>query len=149
MDPFKRDMMPLFLFLTLFLNLAVWAQHSEQPAKEDTTDLRAQSVLFSMEDVAKKKVLWLERTANLDYFLRLKEDKEEVIRKLASREGAKLDREFASRFLKCQYEIESPAGDCQVTLRLTMKGESQDICVKDEKKAQEIVPFMSQLEKRF
>ena len=140
--------MPVLL-LSLLFNFYAWGQHSEQPSKEDTTDLRSQSVLFSMEDVNTKKVYWLERTANLDYFLRLKNGGEELIRKLASREGAKLDREFASRFLKCQYEIENAPGDCQVTLRLTMKGESQDICQKDDKKAQEITPFMSELQKRF
>ena len=140
--------MPVLL-LSLLLNFYAWGQYSEQPSKEDTTDLRSQSVLFSMEDVSAKKVVWLERTANLDYFLRFKNGNEELIRKLASREGAKLDREFASRFLKCQYEIENTPGDCQVTLRLTMKGESQDICQKDDKKAQEITPFMSELQKRF
>jgi len=30
-----------------------------------------------------------------------------------------------------------------------MKGESQDMCGKDEKKAQEMVPFMKDVAKRF
>lgn len=137
------------LLLILFLSSSLWAQYSEQPAKEDTADLRSQSVLFSLEDQVSKKTFWLERTSNLDYFLRFKTKGQEEIRKLASREGAKLDREFASRFLRCQYELTAEPGACEVMLRLSMKGETQDICKKDEKKTQEMAAFVSELSKRF
>ncbi len=140
--------MPLLLII-LFYVVGGLAQHAEQPIKEETSDLRSQSVLFSAEDLNQKKLLWLERTVNLDYFLRFKDKGEEQILKLASREGARLDREFASRFLKCQYELASNPGDCKVVYRLGMKGEGQEICEKDDKKTQEVQPFLTELEKRF
>lgn len=134
----------LFAFITL-----AHAQHSEQPVAESNTDLRSQTILFSVEIPDDKKTYLLERTASQDYFLRLKEKKEETIKKVAGREAVRLDRDFASRFLKCQYEIPSKEGECEVTLRLTMKGETQDICEKDEKKSREITAFVEELAKRF
>lgn len=141
--------MPLLLFLLTLIILPACAQHSEQPKKEDNSDLRSQSMLFSVEDVAKKKLLWLERTANLDYFLysRVKDDEEMI--KLASKEGAKIDREFSARFLKCQYELPTIEGTCEVTHKLNMKGETLEICKKDDKKTQEMASFVAELSKRF
>ena len=139
--------MQIFIF-SFFLTVA-FAQHSDQPAKEDTTDLRDQIVVFSIEDVEKSKVWSLERTPSYTSLLRKKEKAADVIRKIDGRVAQKLDRDFASRFLKCQYEISSVDGDCRVTLRLTMKGEAQDICAKDEKKAQEILSFVDELNQRF
>lgn len=127
-----------------------YAQYSEQPAKESVSDLRSSVVMFSIEDVKEDKLFWLERTANLDYFLRMKdEDNEETIRKVDSRDAKKLDLDFASRFLRSQYEIEAAAGECQITLRLMLKGDAQEICRKDDKKNQEFVPFLQLLSKRF
>ena len=57
--------------------------------------------------------------------------------------------DFASRFLKCQYELEALPGECKVDFRLVLKGESQELCKKDEKKSQEIGPFIQALNKRF
>lgn len=141
-------MVLVFTILFGFFSLAQ-AQYSEQPLPESTTDLRSQLVLFSIEVPSHKKTYLLERTANQDYFLRLKEKKEEVIKKIAGREATRMDRDFASRFLKCQYELENTQGECDVTLRLTMKGESQEICRKDDKKNQEIEVFVQELAKRF
>lgn len=136
----------IFTFLICF---SARAQHAAQPEKENTADLRSSIVMFSLEDTNGEKLYWLERTANLDYFLRLKKDNDESIRKVDSREAKKLDMDFASRFLKIQYEIEAVKGDCDITLRLTMKGETQELCKKDDKKTQEIKPFLDAISKRF
>jgi hypothetical protein len=128
---------------------SLFAQHTSQPEKESTTDLRSGLVMFSVEDVKEETIYWLERTANYDYFLRMKEDDDEKILKVGSKDALKLDREFASKFLKAQYEIESVTGDCKVTLRLSLKGEGQDLCKKDDKKTQEFLPFIKSLAQRF
>lgn len=138
------------LFLSLFLAFGAMAQHSAQPQKHDDSDLRTGVVMFIVEDAKDESLIWLERTATLDYFLRMKnKDNDEVIRKVDTRDAKKLDMDFASRFLKCQYEITTLEGKCDVSLRLTMKGEMQEICKKDEQKAQEISPFVAALKKRF
>jgi hypothetical protein len=125
------------------------AQHSEQPAKEDSTDLRDQTVVFSIEEVGQDKSWYLERSPSFTNVLRKIDDDKEIVRKIDGRIAQKLDRDFASRFLKCQYEIPSVDGDCKVTLRLTMKGETQEICAKDDKKSREIKTFVEDLNKRF
>lgn len=137
-------------FLIFFLvSFGALAQHSSQPDKESVEDLRAGNIMFSIENVSEETTFWLERTASLDYFLRMKEDAEEKILKISAKEAKKLDMDFASKFLKCQYELPSSEEDCKVTLRLSMKGESQDVCRKDDKKTQEIDPFLKDLVKRF
>lgn len=140
--------MKLILILLTILSHAQ-AQHHEQPQKESTMDLRSHFVLFSLENPDDKLSYALERTAAQDYFLRRRVKKEEQIIKISSKEALQLDRDFASRFLRCQYEIEANPGDCEVTLRLSMKGEKQEICEKDDKKSQEIKPLMTELAKRF
>ncbi len=138
-----------FIFLLAFICTA-HAQHTSQPQKEDSSDLRVGIVMFSIEDVSDEKKIWLERTANLDYLLRMKiEDEDEKTQKITTKDAKKMEIDFASRFLKCQYELPPSEEDCKVTLRLTMKGEPQDICKKDDKKTQEITPFFGELEKRF
>lgn len=137
-----------FLVLLMFISSA-FAQHSEQPVKEDSTDLRDQSVLFSIEDVSAGKSWFLERSPSFTNVLRKIEKGDESVRKIDGRVAQKLDRDFAARFIKCQYEITSPEGECKVTLRLTMKGEAQDICAKDDKKSQEIQTFLTELAQRF
>lgn len=138
------------VFFLLFVSLSAFAQHQDQPLKESDSDLRTGIIMFSIDDLGEDTIYWLERTPNLDYFLRMKEDDDdETIRKVDSRDAKKMEMDFASRFLKIQYEIESEKGDCKVTLRLTLKGESYDICKKDEKKAQEFAPFLQALSKRF
>lgn len=139
------------LFLTAFFlfSSVAMAQHTEQPQKESSSDLRNQNVLFSIEVVKKKKVYWLERSANMDYFLRSKEGKAEQIQKISSKAAQKMDMDFASGFLKSQYEIASEDGECFLTLRLTMKGEGQEICGKDDKKNQVIESFMDEMVKEF
>lgn len=141
--------MPLLVLLFFTLNLCL-AQHSAQPAKESTSDLRSGLELFKIVSVEEGAEIWLERTASLDYFLRLKKKgNEEKIQKVTSKDAQKLDMDFASRFLKCQYELPSSPLNCKVTWKLSMKGETQDICGKDEKKSQEIDPFLKDLRKRF
>jgi hypothetical protein len=144
-----EEIMPFAFILFLTLSSHVMAQYSEQPLPESNADLRSQTVLFSVEIPSDKKTYLLERTANQDFFLRLKYKDEETIKKIAGREAARLDRDFASRFLRCQYEIPSKDGECAVTLRLKMKGEGQEICEKDDKKSQEISAFLDELSKRF
>lgn len=138
-----------YLFLLLVLSSQTSAQHSEQPQKESTTDLRNNTLLFSVEDIDAGETYLLERSPALSHFLRRVGKKEEKIAKLDGREAQKLDMDFASRFLKLQYEMADVAGDCQVTLRLSMKGEKQEVCKKDDKKTQEIAPVLSKLSKLF
>lgn len=141
--------MPFLLFmLGTFSSLAL-AQYSEQPLKESTSDLRSQTVLFSIDMPDDKKTFVLERTASEDFFLRQRFKGKETIQKVAGREAQRLDREFASKFLKTQYEIATKEGDCEVTIHLVMKGESQDICEKDNEKSREFKPFVENLTKRF
>jgi hypothetical protein len=138
-----------FFILTCLISFPALAQHSAQSAKESSEDLRTGSVMFSILDMGDKSMVWLERTASMDYFLRRKHDGDDQILKISGSEAKKLDREFAGKFLKCQYEFAPSPDGCQVTLRLTMKGEGQDICGKDDKKAQEIEPFAKAIRKRF
>lgn len=139
--------MQIFLFFLLLTS--AFAQHSEQPVKEENSDLRDQTILFSIEDVAKEKTWFLERSPSFTSTIRMKDKSGETVKKIDGRVAQKLDKDFASRFLKCQYEIASAEGECKVTLRLTMKGEPQDICSKDDKKSQEIQAFVEDLIKRF
>lgn len=134
----------LFLFIS-----SAMAQHSEQPLKEDSTDLRDQTIVFSIENVGEEKTWLLERSPSFTNVLRMKDKEGETVRKIDGRVAQKLDRDFASRFLKCQYEITAAEGDCKVTLRLSLKGETQEICAKDDKKSQEIQAFVEDLNKRF
>jgi hypothetical protein len=139
-----------FIFLLLVMGQLSFAQSTSQPEKESTQDLRSGIVMFSIENTEDDKIVWLERTASLDYFLRMTEDDdEEKIHKLSSKEAKALDMEFASKFLKCQYELPPSPEGCKVTLHLNMKGEKQGVCAKDDKKAQEIQPFLKALLKRF
>ena len=144
-----NDMKILVLITGLLFLLPLVAQHHEQPQKESSADLRSHFVLFSVEIPDDKKSYILERTASQDYFLRMKKKNDETIRKISSKDALKLDKDFASRFLKCQYELETKEGECEVTLRLTMKGEKQEICEKDEGKSREIQSFVEELAKRF
>lgn len=137
-----------FIILFLIFASAVLAQNS-QPQKESSEDLRSGIVMFSLEDISDEKILWLERTQGLDYFLKIKIEDEEKIQKVTTKEAKVLDAQFASRFLKSLYEYPASESRCKVTLRLTMKGETQEICKKDDKKTQEMMPFFKDLEKRF
>ncbi len=137
-----------FLFLIFILSLPVFSQ-TQQPEKESKDDLRAGLTMFSIEDIGEDTTYWLERTTGQDYFLRMKEDDDEKIMKISSKDAKKLDMDFASKFLKLMYELPPSPEGCKVTLRLTMKGENLDVCGKDEKKAQEMVPFMKEVAKRF
>ncbi len=135
--------------IILLFSFAVYAQSPDQPVKESSTDLRNQLDMFQIDDVKSGKTFILFRTNQLEHYLRLKNDKDETLRKVDTKDAKKLDTEFASRFLKAQYEIPSEKGDCKVMLRLIMKGEEQDICEKDEKKTREVAPFVDELSKRF
>ncbi len=152
--------MHFFLFTILFMGVSFAQQgdspvagapgmSSEQPMKESTTDLRNNALVFSIEEVKSGKTLSLFKTPAAQTFLKLDLKGEGTLQKIDAREAQKLDMNFASRFLKVQYEIESLPGDCSVTLRLNMKGETQELCQKDEKKTQEIHSFFSDLLKRF
>lgn len=138
-------------FMLFFLIVtSAFAQHSSQPQKESTSDLRTGLLMFSIEDTDEEMIVWLERTPNLDYFLRMKEeDEEEKIQKITTRDAKKIDREYASKFLKLQYELPPSPNGCKVTLRLNMKGEKQNVCEKEDKKTQEIRPIIKDLLKRF
>ena len=52
--------MKIFVFF-LFMTTAM-AQHSAQPVKEDSSDLREETVLFSIEEVGKDMTWVLERS---------------------------------------------------------------------------------------
>lgn len=137
------------IFVLLLLMNSAYSMSTEQPAKEDSSDLREEVVVFSIEEVGKDKKWVLERSPSFTNVIRRIEDDKEMVRKIDGRMAQKLDRDFASRFLKCQYEIPTAEGDCKVTLRLTLKGDTQEICAKDDKKSQEIQAFVEDLHKRF
>jgi hypothetical protein len=137
------------LLVLLFISLSAFAQHSDQPQKESTADLRHVNVLFSIEDVGEEETYILNRTQGLDHYLKKVDGSDEAIQKVDSREAKKLDADFAAKFLKCQYEISNVEGECKVTHRLYMKGETQDICKKDEKKGQEMNALIKELNQRF
>ena len=137
------------LILVSLLALPVYAQHSSQPEKEATHDLRAGHTMFSVTDVDSEKTFWLERTPGLDYFLHLKVGSEQKMLKLASTQAKKLDQEFASKFLGFQYSEPPPEEGCKVWLKLNMKGEGLNVCAKEDKKTQEIAPFVKALAKYF
>ena len=137
------------LLIFVMTTLMSYAQHSEQPQKENTEDLRATVILFKIEDLSSGKTYQLERTFQLDHYLRLRFDDEILTKKTDSRDARKLDADFAARFIKVQYEIPAREGDCRVSYKLSMKGESQEVCKKDEKKGQEIASFVEGLQKRF
>jgi hypothetical protein len=135
--------------LTLLFTWLGYGQHSEQPEKESASDLRNQNVLFSVSDLGSKKTYQLERSPNYEYLLRSVSKGEDDVRKISSKDALSLDRQFSSKFLRCQYEIPTAEGPCVATLRLTMKGEDLEICSKDDKKSQEMAPFVQDLSKRF
>lgn len=137
------------LFLCLFFSLSAFAQSPEQPVKENDQDLRSNLTIFRIEDVKNDKVYILNRTTLLDHYLKYIKGDEEELRKVDSRDAKKLDSDFASKFIRIQYEIPAVEGKCKVTLRLMMKGEEQEICEKDEKKSQEVATFVQELAQRF
>ncbi|MGE3610036.1 MAG: hypothetical protein AB7I27_10655 [Bacteriovoracaceae bacterium] len=136
------------LFLCL---VSLWslAQHTEQPKAESVEDLRNQSIMFSIEDLKKSKLVWLERTPNLEYYLRSKEGDKEEVQKIDGREAKKMEMEFASKFIKCQFELAPSPDQCEVSLKLVLKSERQDICEKEDRKSQVLTPFINQLVKKF
>ncbi len=137
------------LFALLIAASSACAQHASQPEKESAADVRVGVEVFRIEEVEPVKTVWLERTAGLDYFLVSKVGEgEEKIQKISSPEARRLEQEFAAKFLRCQYELPASETDCKPMLRLVLKGDPQDICGKDEKKAQEIVPFLKALTQR-
>ncbi len=138
------------LVALLFAVSSACAQHSSQPAKESAADLRVGVEVFRIEEPASSTTVWLERTAGLDYFLVRKtgEDDEKIL-KVSSVEARRLEQEFAAKFLRCQYELPTSAGDCRPALRLFLKGDPQEICGKDEGKTQELAPFIKSLTQRF
>jgi hypothetical protein len=136
-------------FICLILSTHVFGQNGHQPQKESHLDIRSSAIVFSIADLPLKKSIWLERTPNLEYFLKLKQSEQLKIIKISSREASRLDREFASRFLKCQYELPQSPKDCVVTLRLTMKSEAQEICEKEDQKTQEMVGLFKKLHELF
>ena len=144
-----EEYMPFALLFILAFSAVTFGQYSEQPVKESSSDLRSQTVLFSVEILKDKKTYVLERSANQSYFLRMIEGNKVTMRKIASREAKNLDREYASHFLKCMYEFPTGPGECQVTLRLQMKGDEQDICEKDDRKHQEFSVLLSKISKFF
>jgi hypothetical protein len=137
------------LLLSLILSFSALAQHSSQPEKESSSDLRTGLVMFSIHNLEKDMMLWLERTSNDDFFLKKKEKGEEKMTKISGRDAKKLDQEFAAKFLKAMYELPASPEGCKAMLQLSMKGEAQDICGKDDKKTQEFLPFSQDLSKRF
>lgn len=133
-----------FFSLVLFSSM-VWGQHSEQPSAEETSDLRKQTIIFSLEK--SNSVVWLERTANLDYFLRSKEGDALRMQKVDSRSAKKLEMDFASKFIKYQFEM--APGQCDIVLKISLQGEVQDVCKKDDEKTREFSGLFSELLKKF
>lgn len=136
-------------FICLVLSAHALGQNTHQPQKESHLDIRTNSIIFLLESLPLKKVFWLERTPNLEYFLKMENNRQQKILKISSREALRIDREFASKFLKCQYELPESTKNCNVTLRLKMKSETQEICDKEDQKAQEIESLFKKLQELF
>jgi hypothetical protein len=133
----------------LFMHLSL-AFTTDQPLAEPSTDLRGKLVMFSVEVLQGERTFALEKTVNGEYFLKQKNNKGMQLVKIAGKEAVKLDRAFSTHFLSCQFEIPEVSGDCKVTLRLNLRGESQDLCLKDEQKTRKIMSFLdAELIKRF
>ncbi len=138
------------LFVLLIAASSACAQHGSQPDKESSADIRAAVEVFRIEEVNPVSTVWLERTAGLDYLLVMKVgDGDEKIQKVSSLVARQLEQEFATKFFACQYELPTLDGDCKPKLRLVLKGDPQEICGKDDRKAQEIEPFLKGLTQRF
>lgn len=137
-----------FLLLISFASYAM-AQSPSQPEKESVDDLRTGLIMFSIDNENEGSRVWLERTSSDDYFLRMKEGKQEKILKLSSKEAKQIDMEFASKFLKSMYELPATPEKCKKAFHLVMKGEGQNICKEEELKTQEFKPFDLALRKRF
>jgi hypothetical protein len=139
----------MFIFFLLLFTFSTKAQDNIQPSKTNLVENGSVFLMFQIEDVQSGQSIWLERSKNFYYLLKLKTKSDEKTQKISSLEAKKLDFEFASRFFKCQYELPSSEEDCEVTLRLNLKGETQEICNKDERKTQEITLYLKNLEKHF
>ena len=139
----------MYLLLLSLVSFCAFAQHSEQPAQESSTDLRNNFIMFSIQEMESDRTYTLLRTPGLDYFLQLKVKGEDSVRKVDSRSAQKLDRDFAARFLKCEYELPKFDGECKSQIKMTMKGEVQDVCQKEDQKSQELKPLIEDLHKRF
>ena len=132
--------------------LCSFAQHSEQPQKENNMDVRNSIVLFSIEDKDDEKTFSLERSVEFDHYLKIfDEDDKEIksIKKLDSKMANKLEVDFASHFLKIQYEMALVDGKCELVFKLNLKSDKIDICEKDEKKVETITPFLKSLKQQF
>lgn len=126
-----------------------FAQHTEQPQKELDSDRREVSHLFEIYSTKTKKSYSLERTANYEYFLRLKMNNIEKVIKVLNQEAKKIDNDFSARFLRCLYELKTKGGPCEVVYKLTLRGEAQEICKKDDEKSREFSSVLKFLDKRF
>jgi len=130
-----------FLILTLLI-CDSFALTTDQPIAEPNQDLRAQHSVLSVEQVESERVFSLDKTVNGEYFLRQKLKNQDSLIKLAGREASRIDNIFSKHFLACQFEIPHVDGDCKVTLRLKLRGDIQEICLKDEQKTQKINSFI-------
>lgn len=142
-------------FLTLLLLLTTGTSQSfafttDQPLAEPNLDLRSQQSILSVELVESERAFSLDKTVNGDYFLRQTFQHEDRLIKIAGREASRIDRIFSKHFLSCQFEIPAIEGECKVTLRLKLRSDTQEICLKDEQKTQKINSFIdAELRPRF
>lgn len=135
--------------LFLVMSTSVFAQYAEQPLPEDTEDARASVVVFEVKDLKNKRSFSLVRTPFYDHFIRYKNKKNERLQKADSKLSKQLDGEFSSVYFKTLYEIPSKKGFCQEVYRLSLRGEEQLLCRKDDQKTQMIKSFIELLEKQF
>lgn len=139
-----------YLFFLMIMTQAVMAQHhAEQPLPEDTEDARANFIVFEISDKDKNKTFTLERSPYFDHFLRYKDRKNEKLQKADSKLAKNLDGEFSALYLKAMYEMASKKGQCREAFRLSLRGEAQQICQKEDQKTQMIKSFIQLLEKQF
>ena len=139
--------MKMLLILILAAPM-VFAQHSEQPVAESNSDLRGQSVLFSME-TPEGDVVSLIKSSSFEYFLLAGEKKEEEKKKIDAKAAQGLDLEFASLFIKAMYELPAYEGKCKKKWDLKMKGDEQKICQEDEQRHQLFQKFIDPLRKKY
>lgn len=138
------------LFSFILVSTFAFGQSTSQPEKESNSDLRSGLIVFAVEDKNEETTTWLERSSNLDYFLKQsKEEEITKIQKITTKVALELDKKFSAAFLKIQYELPASPEECKASLHLVMKGDVQKICPKEEKKTQEIEAFLKDVQTKF
>jgi hypothetical protein len=125
--------MTIILLIFQFLALA-----EAPPQKENNLDLREDKTLFSLHD-AKNNSLRNLKIGGSEYKLTIGSEE----RKTEQTFAVEIDKEFASLFLRLQYEVDSPLKVCDKNYQLVLRNEILKICEKDEQRTRLIAEFLN------